>query len=122
MSRELQELQAIFERMETDYDETPTGYKYEVPRPLKRETQLATWICLGTLSRIGELLMTRWEDVALVERYWTIPIANVKGPLGKKQGHSVYLWDFALRQFQALKALTGASPSASRPATTRKTH
>ena len=110
MSRELQELQAIFEGMETDYDETPTGYKYEVPRPLKRETQLAIWICLGTLCRIGELLMTRWEDVDLVERYWTIPIENVKGPMGKKQGHRVYLSDFSLRQFQALKALTGTSP------------
>lgn len=64
----LQELQSIFERMETDYEETPPGHEYEVQRPLKRETQLAIWICLGTLYRIGELLMTRWEDVDLVER------------------------------------------------------
>lgn len=54
--------------------------------------------------------MTRWEDVDLVERYWTIPVANVKGPMGKKQGHRVYLSDFSMRQFQALKALTGTSP------------
>ncbi|MCG2657092.1 MAG: tyrosine-type recombinase/integrase, partial [Hydrogenophaga sp.] len=98
------------ERMEADYEETPAGHKYEVQRPLKRETQLANWICLGTLCRIGELLMTRWEDVDLVERYWTIPVANVKGPMGKKQGHRVYLSDFSLRQFQALKALTRTSP------------
>ena len=109
-ARELQELQAIFERMEADYEETPAGHKYEVPRPLKRETQLAIWICLGTLCRIGELLMTRWEHVDLVERYWTIPVENVKGPMGKKQGHRVYLSDFSLRQFRALKVLTGTSP------------
>jgi integrase len=75
--KELQELQAIFARMEADYDGTPAGRKYEVQRPLKQETQLAVWICLGTLCRIGELLMTRWSDVDLVERYWTIPVANV---------------------------------------------
>lgn len=54
--------------------------------------------------------MTRWEDVDLVERYWTIPVENVKGAMGKKQGHRVDLSDFSLRQFQALKALTGTSP------------
>ena len=89
--KELQELQAIFARMEADYGEAPAGHKYEVQRPLKRETQLAVWICLGTLCRIGELLMTRWEDVDLAERYWTIPVANVKGVIGKKQGHRIYL-------------------------------
>lgn len=109
-AKELQELQSIFERMEADYEEAPAGHKYEVQRPLKQETQLAIWICLGTLCRIGELLMTRWEDVDLAERYWTIPVENVKGPMGKKQGHRVYLSDFSLRQFQALKALTGTSP------------
>lgn len=81
------ELQAIFERMEADYEEAPAGHKYEVQRPLKRETRLAIWICLGTLCRIGELLMTRWEDMDLVERHWTIPVENVKGPMGKKQDH-----------------------------------
>ena len=30
--------------------------------------------------------------------------------MSKKQGHRVYLSDFSLRQFQALKALTGTSP------------
>ena len=54
--------------------------------------------------------MTRWEHVDLVERYWTIPVENVKGPMGKKQGHRVYLSDFSLRQFRALKVLTGTSP------------
>ncbi len=107
---ELRELQAIFVRTEKDYESTPAGHKYDAQRPLKNETQLAIWICLGTLCRIGELLMTRWQDVDLVNRYWTLPVGNVKGSMGRKQGHRVYLSVFALRQFEELKALTGTSP------------
>jgi len=106
---ELKEMQAIFVRTQADYESTPAGHKYEAQRPLKKETQLAIWICLGTLCRIGELLMTRWESVDLVNRYWTIPVANVKGSIGKKQGHRVYLSEFSVRHFEELKVLTGTS-------------
>lgn len=87
-AKELQELQSIFERMEADYEETPAGHKYEVPRPLKRETQLAIWICLGTLCRIGELLMTRWEDVGPGGAVLDHPDRERQGADGQEAGPS----------------------------------
>jgi len=42
--------------MTADYNALPAGQKYDSIRPLEKETQLAFWISLGTLCRIGELL------------------------------------------------------------------
>lgn len=53
---ELLELHNRFQQMTLDYSALPAGQKYEGIRPLKKETQLALWISLGTLCRIGELL------------------------------------------------------------------
>jgi integrase len=107
---ELRELQAIFTKMEQAYADAPIGGKYGVARPLKKESQLAIWICLSTLCRIGELLMTKWEDVDLVSGQWRIPIENVKGARGKKQAQLVALSRFSLTQFQVLHELTGDTP------------
>jgi integrase len=100
---ELRELQAKLADMEALYAAAPAGGKYAVDRPLKKETQLALWICLGTLCRIGELLKACWEHVNLTSGEWFVPAENTKTGVNWK----VYLSPFALRQFKALHALTG---------------
>jgi len=100
---ELRELRVRLEDMEATYAAAAAGTKYSVDRPLKKETQLALWICLGTLCRIGELLMARWEHVNLTTGEWFVPAENTKTNVDWK----VYLSSFALRQFKALHALTG---------------
>lgn len=107
---ELKELHGIFQRMEHDYQDAPVGSKYEVARPLKKENQIAIWICLSTLCRIGELLMAKWEDIDLSPGQWLIPIENVKGARGKKQAQLVCLSNFALGKFKVLHGLTGHTP------------
>lgn len=96
------------------FDETTNNYadakmKYGVERPLKKEVQIALWLCLGTVCRIGELLMTEWSHVDFQERTWFIPAANTKGERGRKRDQLVYLSDFTLDQFRQLHALTGDS-------------
>lgn len=107
---ELRELRTIFKKMEQAYDQAPIGSKYDVARPLKKESQLAIWICLSTLSRIGELLMAKWADVDLKTGQWNIPIENVKGARGKKQAQRVSLSRFSLKIFKELHELTGDTP------------
>lgn len=104
---EIRELRDIFVRMTEAYETATAGTKYQHERPLKKESQLAIWISLGTLCRIGELLMAKWEHVDLKAGTWFIPKENVKGRRSKKQDHHVRLSPFTLRQFEALHALTG---------------
>lgn len=104
---EIQELRDIFKRMEDGWLDAPN--RRAAARALPRKTQLALWICLGTLCRIGELLIARWEHVDMERGTWFIPRENVKGGRGKKQEHYVFLSDFAKSQFQALKEITGDS-------------
>nr|BFD40989.1 site-specific integrase [Pseudomonas sp. FFPRI_1] len=106
---ELLELHNRFLQMTADYNALPAGQKYDGIRPLKKETQLALWISLGTLCRIGELLQAEWKNVDLDQKTWFLPSENVKGTRGKKQDHHVFLSPFALHFFQELKALTGDS-------------
>jgi hypothetical protein len=75
-AEELRELAAIFESTVEAYDSAPAGTKYQAVRPLKRESELAIWICLGTLCRIGELLMAEWKDIDLDSSTWFVPRAN----------------------------------------------
>lgn len=102
---ELRKLKSIFDNLKEAYENADK--KYEVERPLKKEVQLAMWICLGTVCRIGELLMSRWEHVDFEMRTWFIPAANTKGVKKKKTDHIVFLSDFVLKQFKALHDLTG---------------
>lgn len=104
---EIRELQDIFVRMEEDWLNAPD--RRATTRPLAKKSQIALWLCLGTLCRIGELLMARWEHIDLDEGVWFIPRENVKGRRGKKQEHYVFLSDFTRRQFEALKEITGES-------------
>jgi integrase len=102
---EIRELKALFTDMTEQYEQA--SCKYDVARPLMPETQCALWICLSTLCRIGELLMAKWEHVDLEKREWFIPAENTKAHRGNKQDQIVYLSNFALRQFKALKKITG---------------
>jgi integrase len=66
---------------------------------LLKSTECAIWIALATLCRIGELSKAQWADVDFEGKTWNIPEANSKN--GK--AHTIYLSDFAFRQFKALR-------------------
>ncbi len=102
---EIVKLQTIFTTMDQEYADAPQ--KYEAERPMKQEAQIALWLCLGTLCRIGELLMTEWKHVDLEQRTWFIPAANTKGQRGQKRDQLIYLSDFTHAKFSQLHALTG---------------
>jgi integrase len=103
---EVRELRDIFEQTTAAYLAAPAGTKYDVPRPIKAETQLALWITLGTACRIGELLMTRWEHVNFSTGEWFVPAKNTK----TRADWRVYLSTFALDKFRSLHELTGDTP------------
>ena len=102
---ELRELQCIFHDMHEARKNAKD--KRAISHGLKRESQIAVWICLSTLCRIGELLMAEWTHVDTETGVWRIPKENTKQTNAKQQDHIVYLSAFALRQFRALKALQG---------------
>lgn len=108
--KEIKELHDIFTNMEKDYNNTPTGQKYNAVRPLNKESQLAIWVCLSTLCRIGELTMSKWKDINFDNLTWFIPKENIKSTNGKKQDHLIFLSSFALKQFKTLHDLTGHTP------------
>ena len=102
---EIQKLQCIFIDIEKAYVNSEVKSTYE--RPLKKEVQLAIWICLGSICRIGELLMTEWSHVDFNKKTWLIPKENTKGMKGKKQDQLVYLSDFVLKKFEELHSFNG---------------
>jgi integrase len=104
---EIKELRDIFQRMAADYERADD--KRTAVRALQAESQLAIWIALGTLCRIGELLMAQWKHVDLGAATWFIPKENAKGARGKKQDQVVFLSGFSSRQFKALHALTSTT-------------
>lgn len=101
---ELTELRDTLLMMEASHKAAEN--RRSAPRPVIRETQIALWLCLSTLCRIGELLMTRWEHLNLETGEWSVPAANTK----TKQKWHVYLSPFSLRQFKVLHHLTGDTP------------
>ena len=52
---------------------------------------------------MGELIQAAWSDIDLEKRQWLIPAGNSKNA----KDHVVFLSEFAISQFQALKAITG---------------
>lgn len=105
---EIRELHGIFAGMDEAYANADD--RRSATRPVDQKTRIALWLCLSTLCRIGELLLTRWEHVDFDSGVWFIPAANTKGHRGKKQDQHVFLSDFARRQFEALRDLTGDGP------------
>ncbi len=104
---EIVKLQTIFDATAQNYADAPK--KTGTERPLKKEAEIALWLCLGTICRIGELLMTAWKHVNFEQRTWFIPAANTKGERGRKCDQLVYLSDFTLDQFKQLHSMTGDS-------------
>ena len=102
---EIQKLRHVFDTTTQNYSDAPK--KYGTERPLKKEVQIAMWICLSTLCRIGELLMTEWKHINFKDKTWFIPAANTKGMRGKKFDQTVFLSDFSLEQFKQLQKLSG---------------
>lgn len=102
---EIRELRDIFVRMDASYESATD--KRRAVRPLQPESRIALWICLGTLCRVGELLMAEWKHIDLKAGTWFIPKENAKGARGKKQDQLVFLSAFSLLQFKALHQLTG---------------
>ena len=78
---ELRELRDRLEQMARDYEGAPD--KRRATRPIEGETQVALWLCLSTLCRIGELLMSEWRHVDFEAGTWFVPKENVKGSRGK---------------------------------------
>lgn len=104
---EIRKLKNIFDSTAEFYEKAEK--KYGVERPLKKEAQIALWLCLSTICRIGELLLTEWKHVDFDAQTWFIPAANTKGERGQKRDHLIYLSNFTLEQFKQLHALTGKS-------------
>jgi hypothetical protein len=67
---EIKKLDDTFKAIKTTYD--VAAKKYSVQRPLVRESELAIWICLSTICRIGELLKAEWSHVNFEKRLWYI--------------------------------------------------
>lgn len=99
---EIIELRDIFVQRQAEYEAAPN--KRIVPQPLKQTTQLAVWIMLSTMCRVGETSKSRWEHVDLEVGTWFIPKANVKDHIGDLM---IYLSAFTLEQFRQLHKLTG---------------
>lgn len=72
---------------------------------MERTSELAIWIQLSTIVRIGELLQARWEHIDFNAGTWTIPAGNSKNA----KTHTVFLSEFAARHFVELRSLTGWS-------------
>lgn len=104
---EICKLWQIFQQEEIAFERAED--KRAALRPFNPMYQCAIWICLGTLCRIGELSLARWEHIDFEKRIWFIPKENVKSTRGRKQEHYVYLSDFVLMQFKRLRLLNPES-------------
>lgn len=100
------QLSEIFKNQEITYSQAEN--RRIIERPLKKESQLALWICLATSCRVGELSTAEWAHVDFTARTWFKPAENTKGREGKRREHLVYLSDFSLDKFKQLHALTGS--------------
>jgi integrase len=106
---EIRELRDIFGTMQHQYNDAPD--RRTATRPVKSETKIALWLCLGTMCRIGELLMARWEHVNLEKGEWTIPRGNFKHErTDTRPDFVIFLSTFSKAQFLLLKQMTGKSP------------
>lgn len=69
-----------------------------------KPSQVALLLQLATLTRIGEVLGAEWRHVDFERRAWTLPITKNGKP------HTIWLSDYAMRQLEALKEVTGLTP------------
>lgn len=99
---EIRELHCIFQRVRTDHV-LAVNKRYGV-RPINAITELAVWIMLSTLCRVGELSMAKWDHIDFDAALWHIPKENVKNNVADLD---VFLSPFALAKFRHLHQLTG---------------
>lgn len=104
---EIKKLNSIFKDMANNSKQI--NFQTTTQPGLSKTSQLVLWISLGTLCRIGEILMARWEHVDLEKKVWFIPKENTKGKRGQKEDLHVNLSDFVLDKFIKLKTITGES-------------
>jgi len=108
----IDEIKAIdkrFNELEKTYSEA--SRKYGTERPIKKEVQLAMWLSLSCLTRIGETLMAEWQHIDYKARTWFIPKENTKksGKKDTRTDHTIYLSDFSIEKLKHLQELTGHS-------------
>jgi integrase len=111
---EIWRLKNIFSTADIEYSKIESENKYKFIFPLKKEYQLAAWLCLSTLCRIGEVSKAKWEHIDIKKKNgeakafnkvtWFFPLENTKG---KVQDHTVFLSDFSLSILKELHKLTG---------------
>lgn len=106
---EIRELRDILKKTTREFECACPKDKRSMKDPLSPEYQLALWICLSTLCRIGELLVAEWKHVNFNTGEWFIPKENVKSTRGKKQDLIVFLSPITMKQFRELHSLTGSS-------------
>lgn len=116
---EIRELYCLCQMMRGQYENADN--KRRAVHPMVPTTEVALWIMLSTLCRVGELSKARWEHVNFETAEWFIPKENSKGATGKKADFLVFLSPFASEQFRALHSLTGHSEWCF-PATNREGH
>jgi integrase len=101
-SQEIRELHSILARTRIDYSSAPD--KRIAPQPLEQQTELAIWIMLSTMCRVGEMSKARWQHVDLKAGEWFIPRQNVKDNVADL---TVSLSDFSRDLFEKLHEHTG---------------
>jgi integrase len=104
---DISELRSKLNAMHIEYSKAEN--KRTAERPLERTTELAIWVMLSTICRVGELSMARWEHVDFDKSEWFIPRENTKGSIGNQSDLMVYLSQFASDQFRLLHKVTGHS-------------
>lgn len=65
------------------------------------QSEIALLLYLSCTTRGGETVKAKWDNVDLENGVWFIPESDTKG---KAPAHTVYLSDFAIRQFKRLKS------------------
>lgn len=108
---EITELRDIFTKMTKEHErreKAEPGDKQSELAPLQSENMIAVWICLGTLSRIGQLLQTRWDDIDFKLGQWNVRFETTKQSRNAEpHDHLVILSPFALALFQLLHRISG---------------
>jgi integrase len=78
---------------------------------LNKRTELAVWLMIATVCRVGELTQARWSDLDLDAGTWSIPAEHSKN----QRPHLVHLSAFAKAAFAELlvlhESLTWVFPS-----------
>ena len=69
-------------------------------------SECAIWIMLSTGCRVGDLMKATWDEIDFGARTWTF--APEKDKTHIKRTHTIFLSDFALRQFERLREVSGS--------------